>query len=84
MRLVAIKTLHEYFITSGQIYDVEEGPTIYDSYFKPHRSFITKCDDGKYRKINDYSVSLNISQLNTVWFQDLQEVREKKLNELGI
>ena len=79
MRLVAIKTLHEYFITSGQIYDVEEGPTIYDSDFKPHRSFITKCDDGKYRKVNDYSASLNTSQ-----FQDLQEVREKKLNELGI
>ncbi len=79
MRLVAIKTLHEYFITSGQIYDVEEGPTIYDSDFKPHRSFITKCDDGKYRKVNDYSASLNINQ-----FRDLQEVREKKLNELGI
>ena len=79
MRLVAIKTLHEYFITSGQIYDVEEGPTIYDSDFKPHKSFIMKCDDDKYRKVNDYSVGLNINQ-----FRDLQEVREKKLNELGI
>ena len=79
MRLVAIKTLHEYFITAGRIYDVEEGPIVYDVGFKPHRSFITKCDDGKYRKVNDYSVALNINQ-----FRDLQEVREKKLNELGI
>jgi hypothetical protein len=79
MRLVAIETLPRYFITAGQIYDIEAGPTIYDSDFKPHRSFITKCDDGKYRKVNDYSASLNINQ-----FRDLQEVREKKLNELGI
>mgnify|MGYP000001755671 CR=1 FL=1 len=79
MRLVAIETLPRYFITAGLIYDLEEGPTIYDSDFKPHRSFITKCDDEKYRKVNDYSVGLNINQ-----FRDLQEVREKKLNELGI
>jgi hypothetical protein len=79
MRLVAIKTLPGYFITAGQIYDIEAGPTIYDSEFKPHKSFITKCDDGKYRKVNDYLNGLNTSQ-----FQDLQEVREKKLNELGI
>lgn len=72
MRLVAIKTLTEYFITTGRIYDVEEGPTIYDSDFKSHKSFITKCDDGKYRKVN-------INQ-----FVDLQEVREKKLKQLGI
>jgi hypothetical protein len=79
MRLVAIETLPGYFITVGQIYDLEAGPTIYDSDFKPHKSFIMKCDDDKYRKVNDYSVGLNINQ-----FRDLQEVREKKLNELGI
>jgi hypothetical protein len=79
MRLVAIETLPGYSITTGYIYDLEEGPTIYDSDFKPHKTFITKCDDGKYRKVNDYLNGLNISQ-----FQDLQEVREKKLNELGI
>lgn len=79
MRLVAIKTLHEYFITAGRIYDVEEGLIVYDVDFKPHRSFITKCDDGKYRKVNDHPIALNLNQ-----FQDLQEVREKKLNELGI
>jgi hypothetical protein len=79
MRLVAIETLPGYFITAGQIYDLEPGPIIYDSYFKPHKSFIMKCDDDKYRKVNDYPASLNTSQ-----FQDLQEVREKKLNELGI
>lgn len=79
MRLVAIETLPGYFITTGQIYDMVEGPTVYDSDFIPHKTFMTKCDDGKYRKVNDNPNNLNISQ-----FQDLQEVREKKLNELGI
>ena len=80
MRLVAIKTLHEYFITAGRIYDVEEGPTVYDVDFNPHKTaIIIACDDGYSRKLSDNVLGLNLNN-----FIDLQEVREKKLNELGI
>ncbi len=55
-------------------YECELAPTIYDPMtFKPSESFyIVTCEDGKFRK---YKVDN---------FLTLAEVRENKLNELGI
>ena len=81
MRLMALKTLEPYYITAGHIYDVEEGPITYDAMtFEPVKTnIIMACDDGYSRKLNDRSVGLNLNN-----FIDIQEVRQNKLNQLGI
>ncbi|HOB26374.1 MAG TPA: hypothetical protein PKG93_04440 [Bacilli bacterium] len=61
-------------LTIGSIYDCELCPTIYD----PHTlqpvppSYIVKCNDGKYRKVD------------SSFFLTLEEMRNEKLNNLGI
>ena len=89
MRLMALKTLEPYYITAGHIYDVEEGPITYDAMtFEPVKTnIIMACDDGYSRKLNirfsrnasDENVGLNLNN-----FIDIQEVRQNKLNQLGI
>jgi hypothetical protein len=58
----------------GNMYECELTPTIYDPMtFKPAPpAYVVKCEDGKFRKYD------------TEHFKDIQEVREEKLNELGI
>lgn len=81
MRLMALKTLEPYYITAGHIYDVEEGPTVVDTvtFESVKTNIIMACDDGYSRKLNDRSVGLNLNN-----FIDIQEVRQNKLNQLGI
>lgn len=81
MRLMALKTLEPYYITAGHIYNVVEGPITYNAMtFEPVKThIIMACDDGYSRKLIDEVVGLNINN-----FIDIQEVRQNKLNQLGI
>ena len=64
----------------GKMYECELTPTVYDwhllekvkTYGPAKPSYIVACEDGKFRK---YYVE---------HFRDIQEVRELKLNEIGI
>ena len=65
---------YEYILIYGNIYECELTPTIYDpNTYKPAKpSYIVTCEDGKFRKYN------------TDYFKNITELRETKLNELGI
>jgi len=62
------------YLTIGNIYDCELCPKMYDPYtyeqVQPY--YIVKCDDDKYRKIDVH------------FFTTLEEMRDNKLDELGI
>lgn len=64
----------DHILIKGNWYECELTPTIYDPMtFKPSESFyIVTCEDGKFRKYKADN------------FLTLAEVRENKLNELGI
>lgn len=61
-------------LTIGNIYDGELCPVIYDphTYQPVPPSYIIKCNDGKYRKVD------------ASFFLTLEEMRDNKLDELGI
>jgi hypothetical protein len=58
----------------GNIYEGELCPTTYDPYtLKPASpAYVIKCDDGKLRKVD------------ASFFITFEEMRNEKLNELGI
>jgi hypothetical protein len=62
-----------HLLIKGNVYECDPTPPVYDPTnprLKP--SYIVKCEDGKFRK---YDVE---------YFIDVQELREQKLEELGI
>lgn len=61
------------FLTKGKYYILERGPDVINPInFNKNSSYIVKCDTGGYIK----------ADLNE--FVDLIEIREEKLNSLGI
>jgi len=62
------------YLKIGNIYDGELCPTTYDPYtLKPASpAYVIKCDDGKRRKVD------------ASFFITFEEIRNEKLNELGI
>ena len=69
----------EPFITKGKSYDAELTPTIYDpETFIGYKDYIIKCDDGKSRKVNTFVKE----GLQIDYFDDLQQMREDKLNQI--
>ena len=64
----------DHILIMGKIYECEFAPTIYSVIgFQPDKpSYIVKCEDGKFRR---YEVD---------YFIGIHELREQKLNELGI
>ena len=64
----------DYILIMGNIYECELTPPITDpNTLQPAKpSYVVKCEDGKFRK---YDVD---------YFIGIHELREQKLNELGI
>ena len=63
----------DHILIMGKMYECELTPITYDPLtFEPLRSYIIKCEDGKFRKYNLEN------------FKDIVEVRSEKLKELGI
>ena len=62
------------YLNIGNIYEGELCPTIYDPHtLKPASpAYVIKCNDGKWRKVD------------SSFFKTFEEMREDKLNELGI
>ncbi len=71
MKLYLITGSSEY-LKNGGVYDGELCPITYDPYtLQPlPKSYIIKCDDGKYRKFEKS------------YFLPLEEMRNNKLNDL--
>jgi hypothetical protein len=75
MKMFALKTLEPFYVTAGHIYDIEKGPITYHpiTFESIQSHVIMSCDDGNFRQLK------NINN-----FVDIQQVREQKLNQLGI
>jgi hypothetical protein len=69
-----IKDYGSELLTLGETYEGELTPTIYDPQtLQPASpSYVVKCNDDNFRKVD------------AKYFITLEELREKKLNELGI
>jgi hypothetical protein len=72
MKLLLIKPMPYYWQNSW--YEGDLTPTMYDpnTYLPVSQSYIVRCDDGKLRKFD------------SEFFITQEELRDKKLNELGI
>ena len=85
MKVIALQTFSEHFITKGNIYVVEETPWIYEPVeFNRYKDMIIICDDGKSRKIQGKDNIYEHKELKYTHFKDVRELREEKLNQLGI
>lgn len=63
----------QHYLTKGKSYLLKRGPDMVNPFtYDKINSYIVKCDSGSYIK----------ADLNN--FQDLIEIREEKLNSLGI
>lgn len=67
-----IEPIDSYFLTNDKYYEGELTPTMYDTITDEpvEPSYIVKCDDDKFRKIN------------ASCFMTLEEFREQKLNDI--
>ena len=85
MKVIALKTFNDYFITKGNIYVVEETPWLYEPVeFNRYKDMIIICDDGKSRKFQGKDNVYDHKEVKHIHFKDVRELREEKLNQLGI
>lgn len=85
MKVIALQTFNDYFITKGNIYVVEETPWLYEPVeFNRYKDMIIICDDGKSRKFQGQDNVYDHKEVKYTHFKDVRELREEKLNQLGI
>ena len=85
MKVIALQTFNDYFITKGNIYEVEETPWIYEPVeFNRYKDMIIKCDDGKTRRFQGQDNVYDHKEVKHIHFKDVRELREEKLTQLGI
>lgn len=85
MRMISKITSEKLHLTKGKTYDFEKTPKMYDPVtFKEVIDYLTRNDVGNYIKVN---VEYNPKWPNALYldhFTTLAELRDKKLNDLGI
>lgn len=85
MKVIALQTFSDYFITKGNIYVVEETPWIYEPVmFNRYKDMFIICDDGKSRRFQGQENIYDHREVKYTHFKDVRELREEKLNQLGI
>lgn len=85
MKVIALQTFSEHFITKGNIYDAEETPWIYEPVnFNRYKDMIIICDDSKSRRFQGQENIYDHREVKYNHFKDVSELREEKLNQLGI
>ena len=85
MRMISKITSEKFHLTKGKTYEFEKTPKMYDPVtFKEVIDYLTRNDVGNYIKVN---VGYNPKWPDALYldhFTTLAELRDKKLNDLGI